>query len=53
MVKPLKSSQLHVSLVLRKETTLLFHVEEFWAVSPRAGPVVYLDESTLSSIPRL
>ena len=53
MVKPLKSSQLHVSLVLQKETTLLFHVEEFWAVSPRAGPVVYLDDSTLSSIPRL
>ena len=53
MVKPLKSSQLHDSLVLQKGTMLLFHVEEFWAVSHRAGPVVYLDDSTLSSIPRL
>lgn len=53
MVKPLKSSQLHDSLVLRKGTTLLFHVEELWAVSHRAGPVVYLDDFTLSSIPRL
>lgn len=53
VVKLPKSSRLYDILVLWKGTTLLFCAEELWTDSHRAGPVIYLGDSTLSGIPSL